>query len=187
MKLSARHTKTALKEKPKKPETFTTIYFCTTLALFGIGYQIYPKICQNIISFHCFMTQILVCPCINCITCITLSVCLCVRYQWHSAKSPLFPKYTGLSTRVHPCLDSTLIDYSRLDYSWLDNHHLDYLWCLDYRRWDYFRLQGHLDYKDIWTTPVWTTPVWTILDYRVVWTPRTFGLQGHLDYRRFDY
>ena len=43
MKLSARHTKTALKEKPKKPETFTTIYFCTTLALFGIGYQIDPS------------------------------------------------------------------------------------------------------------------------------------------------
>ena len=71
---------------------------------------------------------------------------------------------------------------------------------------DYFRLQGHLDYKDIWTTPVWTTPVWTILDYRDVWTTRTFGLspfglspfglfwttgtfglQGHLDYRRLDY
>ena len=28
---------------------------------------------------------------------------------------------------------------------------------MDYRRLDYFGLQGRLDYKDIWTTAVWTT------------------------------
>ena len=77
---------------------------------------------------------------------------------------------------VHPCLDYTLMDYSRLDYSWLDYRHLDYLWHLDYRRLDYFRLQGRSDYKDIWTIAVWTIAVWTILDYRDVWTTRTFGL-----------
>ena len=49
---------------------------------------------------------------------------------------------------VHPYLDYTLRDYSRLDYSWLDKRHLDYLLCLDYRRLDYFGLQGRLDYKD---------------------------------------
>ena len=82
----------------------------------------------------------------------------------------------GLANWVHPCLDYTLMDYSRLDYSWLDYRHLDYLWCLDYRRLDYFRLQGRSDYKDIWTIAIWTIAVWTILDYRDVWTTRTFGL-----------
>ena len=28
---------------------------------------------------------------------------------------------------------------------------------MDYRRLDYFGLQGRLDYKDIWTIAVWTT------------------------------
>ena len=28
---------------------------------------------------------------------------------------------------------------------------------MDYRRLDYFGLQGRLDYKDIWTTADWTT------------------------------
>ena len=58
---------------------------------------------------------------------------------------------------VHPYLDYTLRDYSRLDYSWLDKRHLDYLWCFDYRRLDYFGPQGRFDYKDIWTIAVWTT------------------------------
>ena len=77
---------------------------------------------------------------------------------------------------VHPCLDCTLMDYTLMDYSWLDYRHLDYLWHLDYRRLDYFRLQGRSDYKDIWTIAIWTITVWTILDYRDVWTTRTFGL-----------
>ena len=59
----------------------------------------------------------------------------------------------------------------------------------------------------IWTTyDVWTIAVWTILDYKDIqttrtfglsryglspfglfWTTGTFGLQGHLDYRRLDF
>ena len=38
---------------------------------------------------------------------------------------------------------------------------------------DYSRLQGHSDYRDIWTIVIWTIAVWTILDYRDVWTTRT--------------
>ena len=35
-------------------------------------------------------------------------------------------------------------------------------------------LQGHSDYRDIWTIVIWTIAVWTILDYRDIWTTRTF-------------
>ena len=44
-----------------------------------------------------------------------------------------------------------------------------------------------LDYKDIWTKrtfglpDVWTITVWTILDYRDVWTTKTFGLLRQSD------
>ena len=44
---------------------------------------------------------------------------------------------------------------------------------LDYSSLDYSRLQGHSDYRDIWTIVIWTIAVWTILDYRDVWTTRT--------------
>ena len=63
--------------------------------------------------------------------------------------------------------------------------HLDYR-RLDYHRLDYFGLQGHLDYKDIWTTRTFGLPLFGLPLFALFWTTGMFGLQGHLDYHRLD-
>ena len=85
--------------------------------------------------------------------------CLPVLFRKESCSlNPVTPSHIHFQrlwvqrNRLHACLDYTLIDHS----------------ILDYRHLDYRGLQGHLNYKDIWTVALWTNNFLTL--YSSIWS-----------------